>query len=70
MEINPRSKEKKQAQKTENEQRASENQHGNWDLENQRAIGKGKLSQSNNTVQSVLTDSPKQKLEYQGRTQG
>ena len=59
MEINPRSKEKKQAQKTENEQRASENQHGNWDLENQRAIGKGKLSQSNNTVQSVLTDSPK-----------
>ena len=44
MEINPRSKEKKQAQKTENEQRASENQHGNWDLENQRAIGKGKLS--------------------------
>lgn len=52
-------KRKKQAQKRENEQRGSENQHGNRDLENQRAIGKGKLNQSNNTVQSVLTDLPK-----------
>lgn len=59
MEINPRSKEKRQAQKRENEKWGSENQHGNWDLENQRAVGKGKLNQSNNTVQSVLTDLPK-----------